>query len=200
MGAFNPHAAAAAGPGAMARAASADAVPPRRAAPGGVSSRAQAAMAAMDDFEHGGPPPRSMGARPAADGPYAAAASMSGGGGGYGAAAAAAGTNGHSPSSSRSGNGRGRRASGDSIVLGFPSESAKYGSKGQQFVEIFGYRDNEAWEDYGHSRAYHRKSRVATETSVAETLTSRTPFDIYRGTRQHAELERQLDGRQRWQP
>ncbi|KAM0756124.1 hypothetical protein T439DRAFT_21249 [Meredithblackwellia eburnea MCA 4105] len=42
----------------------------------------------------------------------------------------------------------GRRLSDSSITMGFPSGSALKG-KGQQLIEIYGVRDNEAWEDFG---------------------------------------------------
>ncbi|KAI5480072.1 hypothetical protein MNV49_002037 [Pseudohyphozyma bogoriensis] len=45
--------------------------------------------------------------------------------------------------------GMGRRNSTSSITLGFPAGNA---GKGQQLIEVFGVRENEAWEDFGTSR------------------------------------------------
>ncbi|GAA5925345.1 hypothetical protein JCM10213_008768 [Rhodosporidiobolus nylandii] len=95
----------------------------RRKASNGVSDRAQAALAAMD--EAGG----------RADGPYGAA-----------------------------------RASKQEVSMGFPSKQND--AKSAQLMEIYGFRDAEAWEDYGAAR-YDPASAAQSRDSVVPTGTSK---------------------------
>lgn len=49
--------------------------------------------------------------------------------------------------------------------MGFPNAAGVSG-KGQQLVEMFGVRDNEAWEDFGTSKFKHGHSTASKESVV----------------------------------
>ncbi|GAA6062089.1 hypothetical protein JCM10212_006512 [Sporobolomyces blumeae] len=80
-----------------------------------------------------------------------------GGGGGF------ASNDGPYGAASRSGGGGYGERDGE-VSMGFPSKKAS--GKGQQLIEIYGVRDNEAWEDFGSTRYEPGSSGQGSRESV----------------------------------